>query len=128
MRYTYEPVYERISQIQYCQFEVDAACQDAVFGEIISRLIIRNKAYKVINFGDVLPLARLLVQEAECKTGSGMWIALKFAGKRRFAPRAKTMAFCCQLKTRDLISDEAEDLNNLNWDIAPYARRCNLLA
>lgn len=113
--------------IQSSQREINAARYDGQFGEIISQMIELTPTCKKIKFDDVLPLACLLVEEG-CREGSGLWIALKFASARELTPGASLMAAACKLQKRTLIAYEAEDLKMLNWDIAPLARRCKLLA
>jgi hypothetical protein len=80
-----------------------------------------------INFREVVPLARLLVKSG-CRIGTSPWIAIKFASVRRHTPGAYLMASACKLNKKALIAQEANDLKTLSWEIAPYARRCSLLA
>ena len=77
-------------------------------------------------FDDILRLARELVS-AGCRECSGLWIAMKFAGVTEYTPTARLMALACKLPLRTLVGHEAEDLKMLRWDIAPHARRCNIL-
>jgi hypothetical protein len=128
IQYEYDHVTTSTTKIRYCRCELEKALADDTFGEIISRLVEQQRACKQIDFNAVIPLAHLLVK-AGCRKGSGLWIAMKFATSRRYMPGSSLMAFACKLQNKKtLIAREAEDLKMLNWDIAPYARRCNLLS
>jgi len=126
MHYTYGCITASAPDFQYSQREVDSARCDETFGEIITRLVELQPWCRKINFNEAIPLACLLVKDG-CRSGSSLWISIKFANERTYTPRARLMATACNLTKKTLIAQEAGDLHRIRWDIAQYARRCNLL-
>ncbi|KAL4528242.1 hypothetical protein Ndes2526B_g08019 [Nannochloris sp. 'desiccata'] len=126
VQYGYDSVTTSTPDLQYPRREVGSARYDGTFGEIVSRLVEQQPLCRNISFNEVIPLARLLVT-AGCNSGSSLWIAIKFADVRRCTPGARLMASACKLTKKTLIAQEAGDLHKINWDIASYARRCNLI-
>ena len=75
---------------------------------------------------EVLALAQELVG-AQCRAEAALWIAIKFLGLRRKRPKASLMAEAVGLPMDTLTRWEVEDLQRIDWDIVPLARKCGLL-
>lgn len=96
------------------------------FEKILDTLAIYQKTCRHIPRDDVIPLAQLLVERG-CRIHSALWIAIKFAGVHNSIPGAELMARGSGMSICQLVKHEAEDLQHIDWDIAPLARACGLM-
>ena len=101
---------------------------DDAFDGVYRRLLATQPMCKdaLHHHDDILALARELVA-AGCHACSSLWISMKFAGCASNTPNANLMAYGCNIPLASLVKHEAEDLARVHWDLAPYARRCNIL-
>jgi hypothetical protein len=75
---------------------------------------------------DVVALAVQLVNGG-CRRETALWISFKFAAQQEHVPTVKFMSYIVGCTEEYIIKSESEDLIRINWDIAPFAKRCNLL-
>jgi hypothetical protein len=75
---------------------------------------------------DVVKLAHELHGEG-CRVETALWIAIKWAGLIQFTPRSDLMARAANVPQHTLMLSEIDDLKKIDWNVALYAIRCNLM-
>jgi hypothetical protein len=96
------------------------------FGNSFARLISLQPVCAHLPFKDVGMLAHALM-DAGCYRASALWIAMKFIGTYDHIPSVELMAETMCTTIQQLVGQEADDLKRINWRVALYARKCNLL-
>jgi len=91
-----------------------------------SAVIRLNKACANMPFRDVTALAGELYK-AGCRTETALWIAMKFVARVCETPNTTLMAYGLDVTKECLVSWERDDLNKIGWNIAPLARKCNVM-
>lgn len=99
-----------------------------IFDRILDGMLrYQEKSCQKIHREDVIPLAQMLTDRG-CRIHSALWIAIKFAGIHTTTPDVELMALGAKVSTKDLVLHEAEDLQRIDWNLAPLARECGLMA
>ena len=75
---------------------------------------------------DVVKLAHELHGEG-CRVETALWIAIKWTGMIKYTPRSDLMARVANVSQDTLVLSEIDDLKRIDWNVARYAIRCNLM-
>jgi hypothetical protein len=65
---------------------------------------------------------------AGCRPGTAVFIAIKFTATATDMPCTRLMAHTLGVQAAQLGEWERADLKKIEWNIAPLARKCNLMA
>ena len=101
--------------------------RDAELASIIKRLFKVQPYCKRLPAADVLALGRELVR-AGCRPETAVFIAIKFTGTAKDMPTHALMAYVLRVTSVQLGEWERIDLGKIQWNIAPLARKCNLMS